>query len=62
MSEVDAMLAVHKAIDIKILLDIKCLCNLLVSTNLIVEAVAIFAHNAKDSLLFCIGGHSVHLQ
>jgi hypothetical protein len=62
MSEVDAMLAVHRAVDIKILLDIECLFNLLISTDSIVEAVVLFAHHAKDSLMFCIGDHSVHLQ
>ncbi len=62
MSEVDAMLTVHKAVNIKIRLDIESLFNLLVYTDSIVEAVAIFARNVKDSLLFCIGAYSVHLQ
>ncbi len=61
MLEVEAVLAVHEAVDVEVLLDVECLYNLLVPPNSVVEAVAVFTHNTKSALLLCVRGHSVYL-
>jgi hypothetical protein len=60
--KIDAVLAVHETVGVEILPDVQCLCNLLVTPNYVVEAVAIFLHDSKDSLLLCVRGCPVHLQ
>ncbi len=60
--EVDAVLAVHEAVNVEVLLDVKCFCNLCISPGSVIEAITVFTHNPKYSLLLCVRGHSVYLQ
>ena len=56
------MLVVQETVYIKLFLNIKCLCNFIVSCNPIIQSVAIFTHKPEDPLLFCVWCHSVNLQ
>jgi hypothetical protein len=59
--EVEAVFAVHSTVNVEVLFDVQRLCNLIVTSYPVVEAVAVFPHDVEDSVLLCVWGSAVNL-
>ncbi len=61
VSEVQSVLAIQKAVYVKVVLDVQCFSYLVVASNPIVKAIAVLSKNPEYSLLFRVRGGAVNL-
>ncbi len=60
--KVDPVLAVHKAVNVQLFLDVKCLCNFVVPSNMIVEAIVVLTYKSKSSWLLHVWSNAMYLK
>jgi hypothetical protein len=59
--QVEAVFAIHQAVDPQVILDIQCLSNLAVLIDLVVESICVPTHEAEYPIVLAIWCDSMNL-